>query len=411
MSDSKYMHPGVYMEEVASGPVPIEGVSTSIVGFIGQTLEGDKYQAPGDDTAEDLTNKAVLITSYDDFTAKFGGYDAKKAPYLPFAVQGFFLNGGGTCYVVKVPDLKNAVPSGAPPEDPGQRTGVHALLNVDEAVISLICIPGLTDPATQQALLDFCKTEMYYFCILDGPGDPANKKPPQIQDVIGDKYRQKLSCDVGYGAVYFPWIQISVLMPDPDTGTPKPQKFWVPPSGYVAGVYARTDTNRGVFKAPANEEIQGVLGLQVRIDDKIQDLLNPQSINCIRFFPGRNFRIWGARTIYLNELWRYVPVRRLFIYLEDSLYKGTQWAVFEPNDERLWSRVIQSITQFLKQAWINGALLGETPDKAFFVKCGLGVTMNETDLEMGRLIIEVGVAPVRPAEFVIIRIQQQVQPA
>jgi hypothetical protein len=180
---------------------------------------------------------------------------------------------------------------------------------------------------------------------------------------------------------------------------------FVPPSGYLAGIYARTDSQRGVHKAPANEVIRGALDLKVSVTKGEQDVLNPLGINCIRAFPGRGIRVWGARTTASDTLWKYVNVRRLFLYLEESIEEGTQWVVFEPNDEKLWARVKQTITQFLTRVWKDGALMGSIPDEAFFVKCDK-TTMTQDDIDNGRLIVLIGVAPVKPAEFVIFHIAQ-----
>jgi phage tail sheath protein FI len=173
----------------------------------------------------------------------------------------------------------------------------------------------------------------------------------------------------------------------------------------VLGVYARSDAERGVFKAPANEILRGALDLEFDIDDNTQDNLNPKGVNVTRNFPGRGIRVWGARTIASNALWKYVSVRRLFIFLERSIYEGTQWVVFEPNDDRLWARVIDTIRLFLRAQWRLGALFGRTEQEAFFITCDR-TTMTQDDILNGRLICEIGIAPVRPAEFVIFRIFQ-----
>ena len=190
-------------------------------------------------------------------------------------------------------------------------------------------------------------------------------------------------------------------MSDPQTGARKV----VPPGGHALGVYARTDVERGVFKAPANETLRGALELEFDINDDTQSVLNPRGVNAIRQFPGRGIRIWGARTMSSNALWKYVSVRRLFIFLERSIYEGTQWVVFEPNDVQLWDRVTDTLRLFLRNQWRQGALFGRTEEHAFFVTCDER-TMTQDDIMNGRLICEVGIAPVRPAEFVVFRIFQ-----
>ena len=187
----------------------------------------------------------------------------------------------------------------------------------------------------------------------------------------------------------------------------------VPPSGHIMGIYARTDNTRGVHKAPANEVVLGIRDLQVRLNKPEQDLLNPKHINVVRDFREnlRGIRVWGARTLSSNPEWRYVNVRRLFLFVEESLERGLQFAVFEPNSEFLWATVRRSITNFLTSVWRDGALEGTTPEEAFFVKVGYGITMTQDDIDNGRLIVVVGIAPVKPAEFVIIRISQKTREA
>jgi phage tail sheath protein FI len=204
--------------------------------------------------------------------------------------------------------------------------------------------------------------------------------------------------DTKYGAFYYPWLFTS----DPRTGA----RTLVPPGGHVLGVYARSDTGRGVFKAPANEIVRGALSLEFDINDRVQDDLNPRGVNVIRDFPGRGIRVWGARTMSSDSLWKYINVRRLFIFLEHSIDRGTQWVAFEPNDERLWSRVADTIRLFLRDQWRQGALFGRTEDEAFFIRCDR-TTMTQDDILNGRLICDIGLAPVRPGEFVIFRIAQK----
>lgn len=273
---------------------------------------------------------------------------------------------------------------------PGQKTGIQALEDIDE--ISIVAVPGITDQDVINTLIIHCQQIKYRFAIIDpiyGVGSP-------LEDIKTwrDNY------DTEYAALYFP----NVLVSNPvRAGT-----IAVPPAGHMAGIYAYVDDARGVYKAPANEVIQGILGLDLTINKREQDILNPININVLRDFrtDGRGLRVWGARCLTSDTLWQYINVRRLFIFIEKSLDKGTQWVVFEPNDYRLWNRVIQSITDFLTTVWRDGALLGQKAEEAFFVRCGLGITMTQDDLDNGRLIVEVGIAPVKPAEFVILRISQ-----
>ncbi|MFO1207171.1 MAG: phage tail sheath family protein [Burkholderiales bacterium] len=246
--------------------------------------------------------------------------------------------------------------------------------------------PGQSD-VVNKAVISHCENMRFRFAVVD-PGKTVNVTDFQPRSAI---------TDTQFAALYYPWIAV----PDPRTGARKE----VPPGGHVLGVYARTDSERGVFKAPANETLRGVIALLADIDDNRQDVLNPRGVNAVRNFPDRGIRVWGARTLTSNALWKYVSVRRLFIFLERSIYEGTQWVVFEPNDDRLWARVIDTIRLFLRTQWRLGALFGRTEEEAFFITCDR-TTMTQDDILNGRLICEIGIAPVRPAEFVIFRIFQ-----
>jgi phage tail sheath protein FI len=236
------------------------------------------------------------------------------------------------------------------------------------------------------AVIEHCERLRFRFAVLDAPrqDEPGGLDPRGANDTQ-------------YAAFYAPWIVIS----DPLSGA----RVQAPPGGHVLGIYARTDTERGVFKAPANETVRGALDVVFQINNGIQDVMNPRGVNAIRRFPDRGIRVWGARTLSSNGLWKYVSVRRLFIFLERSIYEGTQWVVFEPNDDRLWARVKDTIRLFLRSQWRGGALFGRTEDEAFFITCDR-TTMTQDDILSGRLICEIGIAPVRPAEFVIFRVFQ-----
>jgi phage tail sheath protein FI len=220
--------------------------------------------------------------------------------------------------------------------------------------------------------------------------------PPEGQ-TIADVRKLKAKLDSKHAALYYPWVKVF----DPITR----QTIKLPPSGFVAGIYARNDSERAVYKAPANEVLRGAIGFETLINTAQQEVLNPEGINCLRFFEGRGYRLWGARTLSSDPEWKYVNIRRYFAYLERSIDKGTQWAVFEPNGEALWANVRATIRDFLVNEWANGALLGDKPEKAFFVRCDRS-TMTQNDLDNGRLICLIGVAPLKPAEFVIFRIGQ-----
>lgn len=280
---------------------------------------------------------------------------------------------------------------GTPSEDPANRTGIQALAN--EPGISLVAIPGQTDVAAQNALLVHCEQQVYRFAVLDTPEGAT----------LRDARDHRGEFDSTRAAIYYPWLMV------PAPFGPRGEQHAVPPSGHVLGVYARTDTSRGVWKAPANEVLRNILGFDVTVNKGEQDILNPVHVNCLRDFRSdqRGLRIWGARTLSSDPEWKYVPVRRTFLMIQQSLDAGLQWAVFEPNAKPLWDTVRQSITGFLDSIWRQGGLAGVTQEQAFFVNVGYGITMEQADLDNGRLIVEVGIAPVYPAEFVIIRISQK----
>ena len=253
--------------------------------------------------------------------------------------------------------------------------------------VALVYAPNVsTDIA--KAVVTHCESMRFRFAVIDSDKGQNNPGALNPRNAVSDSR---------FAAFYYPWL----VTADPRTGARK----LVPPGGHVLGVYARSDTERGVFKAPANEIVRGALDLEYDINDRVQDDLNPKGVNVIRSFPGRGIRVWGARTISSDSLWKYVSVRRLFIFLERSIYEGTQWVVFEPNDDRLWARVIDTIRLFLRGQWRLGALFGRTEQEAFFITCDR-TTMTQDDILNGRLICEIGIAPVRPAEFVVFRIFQ-----
>lgn len=504
----QYLSPGVYVREVEPGSRPIEGVGTAVAAFLGLAAQGP-------------FNTPTLVTNWSQFTRTFGGYVDES--YLAHAVFGYFNNGGGSCYIVRLGDdgaapptrgavaelpsaedpsamvyrikAKEAGPAGneitvvvehledaegAEDEDAGirlvvrrgsteesfeglthggaaqnvaalvnatstliqleevgrasatkrrpaagsyvlsgggtaelarlssedyigspeQRTGFGSLQAVDE--ITMLCVPDLMAAyesqlldidgvqAVQQAMIDHCEGMGDRMAILDAP--PAFTAQ-QVKEWRVDKARY----DAKQAALYWPWIRVF----DPARG----RNVSVPPCGHVAGIWSRSDDTRGVHKAPANEVVRGALDLDVIVTRGEHDQLNPEGINVIRAFPGRGIRIWGARTLSSDASWRYINVRRLFNYLEESIIEGTQWVVFEPNDHDLWQRIRRTVTSFLLGMWRNGALFGITPDQAFYVKCD--EETNPPDVvESGQVVIELGVSVVKPAEFVVFRVQQ-----
>ncbi len=268
---------------------------------------------------------------------------------------------------------------------PTKRTGIQAFL--ENPVVSILAVPGITIPEVIVSLVAHCENEKNRFAVIDMPRDMV-----KTEDLLG--YREMI--DTTYAAMYHPWIQVY------DSVAKKPG--FVPPSGAVCGVYARTDVARGVHKAPANETVN-CSGLSTYYTTREQDILNPRGVNLIRALPGQGIRIWGARTASSNAAFKYVNVRRLFIYVEQSIKNNTNWVVFEPNNSSLWGRVQMTVSSFLETMFRSGMLAGDTPSEAFFVNIGPS-TMSQDDIMNGRLICEIGIAPSRPAEFVIFRVTQ-----
>ncbi|MFI8434367.1 phage tail sheath family protein [Streptomyces sp. NPDC079020] len=500
-----YLSPGVYVEEVDSGSRPIEGVGTSVAAFVGFAQRG-----PFDEP--------TLITNWSQFVSTFG--DFVDGAYLASSVHGFFSNGGGICYVVRIDDSgardgdgetgepaagaevqvgpyavkprpgvtgeisvevaeaegddppsdvfqlivkrdgqvaetypsvttkrskenvatrvnarselievresgRGAAPARPEPQsvtlapaapaaggagsltpelyvgDADRRTGLGGLEAVDE--VTMVAVPdlmsalqrGLLDLdaviAVQQGLISHCRLMGDRVAILD---PPPGLSPQQIKGWRTDR----ANFDSKYATLYYPWIGIAT----PASGG---RPVLVPPSGHIAGVWARNDDTRGVHKAPANEVVRGAVVLQTQLTKGEHDLLNPIGLNCIRAFPGRGIRVWGARTLASDPAWRYLNVRRLFNYLEESILAGTQWVVFEPNDDALWARIRRTVSAFLVNEWRKGSLFGLTPDEAFYVKCDRETNPPES-IDAGQVICEIGVAPVKPAEFVVFRLSQ-----
>jgi phage tail sheath protein FI len=309
-------------------------------------------------------------------------------PQLPAANTGDFLANGSDGTL----PLTDADFEGVPDPQVGRpRQGISQLELDPFRDVALIYAPFPPDAANNiaKSLVTHCENQRFRFAVIDSVNaDPIDLEPRNQQSGI---------TDTQYAAFYAPWIVTS----DPLSGA----RVTIPPGGHMLGIYARSDAERGVFKAPANEIVRGALDVAFDVNDAAQAVLNPRGVNAIRAFPSRGIRIWGARTLSSNGLWKYVSVRRLFIFLERSIYEGTQWVVFEPNDDRLWARVKDTIRLFLRTQWREGALFGRTEDEAFFITCDRS-TMTQDDILNGRLICEIGIAPVRPAEFVIFRVFQ-----
>ena len=293
----------------------------------------------------------------------------------------FFLEGGSDGSVSKI----NAGTFIGEDGGPGKRTGLQSFIENNN--VSMLAIPGITTPEVIVSLVGHCENLKSRFAVIDMPGEMY-----KTSDLIG--YRGMI--DSTYAAMYHPWIEVF------DRSSNKSD--YIPPSGAVMGIYSRTDQTRGVHKAPANEVVF-CTGLKTNYTKDEQDMLNPEGINLIRALPGQGIRVWGARTASSNNAFKYVNVRRLFIYVEESIKANTNWVVFEPNDATLWHRVELSITGFLDGLWRNGMLAGDSPATSYFVEIGPS-TMSKDDITNGRLICNIGIAPSRPAEFVIFRVTQ-----
>jgi hypothetical protein len=412
---ASYLAPGIYIEEIPTGPRPISAVGTSVAGFVGLAPDAGAF-----------VNRPVAVDSWEQFLRRFAPAEGEPEPTdLARAVHGFFLNGGGRCYIV------NVGKDGEYVGDARRRKGIDILEEADE--VAIVAAPGQSDAGVHDALVNHCEKMKDRVAILDPPAEvgdlellkkletpPAKPKPPlpagggpaapgagggggggaiQPGGAGGGGLLPRPS-DGGFSAFYFPYIEVK------DPFNPKENVF-VPPSGHVAGIYARSDMTRGVHKAPANEVIRGALNVRYNVTRAEQEGLNPLGVNCIRFFPRGGIRVWGARTRTAEESseWRYINVRRLFAMIEKSILLNTNWVVFEPNDETLWKSIRRDVGAFLRQLWRDGALMGRTPAEAFFVKCDADTNPPESIGE-GRVVTVIGVAPVRPAEFVIFRIGQ-----
>lgn len=432
--------PGVYIEEVSGGARPIQAVGTSTAGFVGRVLNP---AAP--------TGQAIAVNNWLEFVRRFrvdpaaelqaaqsaqaqaqaevtrakaavdkavgdaakaaaqashaAAVEAEKraqaaltaaqayqaavqaagspATHLVHAVYGFFLNGGGRCYVSNL----GPAPAAGAGDAPTLQDGLDWLALRDE--VAIVAAPGFTGD-DYEAVLAHCEQQGDRVAILD---------PEEIVEdtaALADAARKRPRSSA-YGSFYFPWIQVR----DPFSG----DKLAVPPSGHLAGVWARTDAERGVHKAPANTPIRGALGLTAQVADDEQGVLNQAGVNCIRFFSSEGILVWGARTLSADPEWRYLNVRRLLNMIEESIEESTRWAVFEPNDTLLWSALRRNVRAFLMRVWQSGALSGTTPEQAFFCKCDEETNPPE-NIDAGVVTTVVGVAPVKPAEFVVFQIRQ-----
>ena len=381
-----YLTPGVYVEEVPSASKPIEGVATSVAAFVGL--------APGGpiNTPFQVSRWGQFAKVCGDSTESDNGPFMEGA-FLAHAVRGFFDNGGTRCWVVRV--------GGSTPRELGgdveERSGLVSLAGIDE--VTMVCMPdamtvaGDGDEAEvtvlQRKLIAHCENAGNRMAILDCP---PRLSPREVLDwrTSGAGY------DSSNAALYYPWLEVA----NPLTGGP----LLVPPSGHVAGVWCRTDAGYGVHRAPT-EGVLGVAGLGCDVAENDQAELAEAGVNSIRAFPRQGIRVSGARTLSSDPEWRYVPVRRVFLHLASSIDQGTRWTVFEPNDERLWQVLREQVEHFLDRSWREGALAGETANDAYYVKCDAETNPSEV-IEAGQVVCEIGIAPVRPGEFAILRLSR-----
>lgn len=389
-----YLSPDIYIEEVPLGTRPIQAVGTSTAGFVG--IAPNAGARPGE---------PVAIANWSEFARQFIAEGSTSTP-LSHAVRGFFDNGGSLCYIVNIGTDGNLV------------AGLEALATIDE--IAIVAAPGYVGADAYDALLSHCENLQDRVAILDTPeavsdlnqltqvataapsgrrraAEPAEGEA-EAPASTGLRPRQS---DSGFGAVYFPWITVrDALAPG--------MMVNVAPSGHIAGIWARTDATRGVHKAPANEIVRGALNVTRRLTRDEQGILNPVGVNVIRLFSGEGIRVWGARTVApASSEFRYLNVRRLFSMIEESIAESMRWVLFEPNSIPLWKSIERDVTAFLIRLWRDGALMGSTPQEAFFVRCNAETNPQE-NIDAGIVTTMIGIAPVKPAEFVVFRISQYV---
>ena len=414
-----YSTPDVYIEEISAGARPIEPVGTSTAGFVGVAPYAKAHRPDMEKPPE-----AVAVNNWSEFVREFciePGADPNDlkslyaSTWLSQAVYGFFLNGGSRCYVVNVGLQTTAKPKRGTTPDEGESSTGKADQGVDDSArrglitdgltvleqydeIAIVAAPGFTASADYEAILGHCENLKDRVAILD-TAVPETKPDDLIPDESRQGTRPRQS-DLGFGALYYPWICVR------DPLSRGGEIVAIPPSGHMAGIWARTDATRGVHKAPANESVRGAISLTYRLTRQELGILNQNSVNCIRFFAREGIRVWGARTLAATASeWRYLNVRRLFNMIEELIAENTRWIVFEPNDRTLWKSIQRDITAFLLNIWSSGALMGATPEQAFFVKCDEETNPPES-IDAGYVITLVGIAPVKPAEFVVFRISQ-----
>lgn len=379
----EYRSPGVYVEEIPSGVRRIEGVATSIALFAGWTPRGS-------------ADAALKVFSFAEFEREFGGLDARSL--LGYSVRQFFANGGRAAWIMRVAAEDDSAPG---PTDAGFRSSLLSCFGPGSAtdridLFNLVCVPGLTDAATLTALQADCRRRRAFLII-----DPEPEA--SVEQVASHGTDGLTGSDGSYAALYFPWVQAAdPLLSDAVRA--------FPPCGFVAGMMARMDESRGVWRAPAGREatIATAIGLAINLGDAEQGRLNSRGINGVRNFAGIGTVVWGARTLHGQDQraseWKYVPVRRLALLIEESVCRASRWSVFEPNGEPLWAQLRLSVAGFLNRMFRQGAFQGRSDRDAYFVNCGRDTT-TEADMDRGIVNVIVGFAALKPAEFLILRIR------
>jgi phage tail sheath protein FI len=362
------------------GAAQIVQIETAVAGFVGQSEQGPLDQP-------------TLVTSYDAFLSVFGGGTAGLTnPFLAPSVQAFFDNGGSRLFIVRTAGADDASLIGSPAIGGTPAAGLRALAGIDE--IGIVAIPGATSQAVHGAMIAECEALRDRICLLD----------PGSRDDVGAVLveRAGLWAPEGFAALYFPWV----------LAAPSGPSVELPPSGFVAGVYARNDSTRGVWRSPAGTEavLFGATGLSHDVSTAEQELLNPEGVNALRDLPSSPPLVFGARTLSSDPEWRFLAVRRLASFIAESVEEGTAYARFQANESGLWAQLEADVEDFLESLFVQGALQGSSPEEAYFVRCD-ATTVTALDLAEGRTVIEIGIAPTRPAEFVVLRVVQQRAPA
>lgn len=385
-----YKHPGVYVEENPSISRSINRVTTSVASFVGKTARGP-------------VGRAEKIDSFDQYKRIYGDI-ASENDAMGLAVLLFYLNGGKSAYICRLANETNE------PLTANDFTHFYDSILANIQDVNVILLPGEYWPKDGSsnliinATLAHCDKMKNRIIIIDLPADLELKQATTVNQLALPSSANSV--------LYYPWLKITNPLYNAEENSTVNKTLVVAPSSFAAGIWSRIDESQGVWKAPAgmNANLIGTTGLKYKVRDSEQDQLNSLGINCIREMPGAGIVVWGARTLASSSgpEWRYIPVRRTAMMIEKSIYEGTQWVVFEPNNQHLWSTLRRTISKFLSTLFRDGALQGIKASDAYFVHCGLDETMTQADIDTGRVIVLVGIALLKPAEFIIIKIQQRV---